>query len=181
MRGNDSAALAGIAVTLIAMGFIFQLFATPLLGFLPMMLILVGYSSRIRLPFGLPASSQSASTPWASGRGEGRHRSLTVAARIRAFLITRKAGRASRVHMKKQVNAESAVRQRASSSGFQERIMSDVRPGHALRPGPRRQITLAASPGIHLWNQLSASTLAQPTARSRSSATVNSRPGSSWS
>jgi AGZA family xanthine/uracil permease-like MFS transporter len=47
-------ALAGIAVTLIAMGFVFQLFATPIIGLFPMMLILVGYASRIRMPLGLP-------------------------------------------------------------------------------------------------------------------------------
>jgi hypothetical protein len=33
---------------------------------------------------------------------------------IRAFLITRNIDRPSRIHMKKQANAESAVRQRAS-------------------------------------------------------------------
>src|SRR5579859_6019801 len=48
-------ALAGIAVTLIAMGFVFQLFATPIIGLFPMMLILIGYSSRIKLPLNLPA------------------------------------------------------------------------------------------------------------------------------
>jgi AGZA family xanthine/uracil permease-like MFS transporter len=47
-------ALAGVAVTLIAMGFVFQLFANPIIGFFPMMLILVGYASRIRLPLNLP-------------------------------------------------------------------------------------------------------------------------------
>ena len=47
-------ALAGVAVTLIAMSFVFQLFANPVIGFLPMMLILVGYSSRLKLPFNLP-------------------------------------------------------------------------------------------------------------------------------
>jgi AGZA family xanthine/uracil permease-like MFS transporter len=47
-------ALAGIAVTLIAMGFVFQLFANPLVGLAPMMLILVGYAARVKLPFGLP-------------------------------------------------------------------------------------------------------------------------------
>jgi AGZA family xanthine/uracil permease-like MFS transporter len=47
-------ALAGVAVTLIAMGFVFQLFANPIIGFLPMMLILIGYASRIRLPLKLP-------------------------------------------------------------------------------------------------------------------------------
>jgi adenine/guanine/hypoxanthine permease len=47
-------ALAGVAVTLIAMSFVFQLFANPVIGFLPMMLILIGYSSRIKLPLNLP-------------------------------------------------------------------------------------------------------------------------------
>jgi AGZA family xanthine/uracil permease-like MFS transporter len=47
-------ALAGVAVTLIAMGFVFQLFANPVIGFLPMMLILIGYASRIKLPLNLP-------------------------------------------------------------------------------------------------------------------------------
>ena len=47
-------ALAGVAVTLIAMGFIFQLFANPVIGLLPMMLILIGYASRIQLPFHFP-------------------------------------------------------------------------------------------------------------------------------
>lgn len=46
--------LAGIAVTFIAMGFVFQIFATPLLGLLPMLLILIVYAARTRLPFGLP-------------------------------------------------------------------------------------------------------------------------------
>jgi adenine/guanine/hypoxanthine permease len=47
-------ALAGIALTLIAMGFVFQLFSSPLIAFVPMMLILIGYASRVRLPLGLP-------------------------------------------------------------------------------------------------------------------------------
>jgi len=48
-------ALAGIAITFIAMGFVFQIFATPALGLLPMLLILVCYASRLKLPLGLPA------------------------------------------------------------------------------------------------------------------------------
>ncbi|HEU5395729.1 MAG TPA: NCS2 family permease, partial [Verrucomicrobiae bacterium] len=48
-------ALAGIAITFIALGFVFQIFATPALGLLPMLLILVCYGSKLRLPFGLPA------------------------------------------------------------------------------------------------------------------------------
>jgi AGZA family xanthine/uracil permease-like MFS transporter len=47
--------LAGIAITFIAMGFVFQIFATPALGLLPMLLILVCYGSRLKLPLGLPA------------------------------------------------------------------------------------------------------------------------------
>jgi AGZA family xanthine/uracil permease-like MFS transporter len=48
-------ALAGIAITFIAMGFVFQIFATPALGLLPMLLILVCYGSKLKLPLGLPA------------------------------------------------------------------------------------------------------------------------------
>jgi AGZA family xanthine/uracil permease-like MFS transporter len=47
-------ALAGIAITFIAMGFIFQIFASPLVGLLPMLLILLSYSSRIKWPLGIP-------------------------------------------------------------------------------------------------------------------------------
>src|SRR5689334_9913071 len=48
-------ALAGIAITFIAMGFVFQIFASPALGLLPMLLILVCYASKLKLPLGLPA------------------------------------------------------------------------------------------------------------------------------
>jgi AGZA family xanthine/uracil permease-like MFS transporter len=47
-------ALAGVALTFIAMGFIFQIFAAPLIGLLPMMLILITYASRVKWPFSLP-------------------------------------------------------------------------------------------------------------------------------
>ena len=47
--------LAGIAITFIAMGFVFQVFATPSLGLLPMLLILVCYAANLKLPLGLPA------------------------------------------------------------------------------------------------------------------------------
>jgi AGZA family xanthine/uracil permease-like MFS transporter len=47
-------ALAGIAITFIAMGFVFQIFATPGIALLPMFLILFTYASRTRLPLGLP-------------------------------------------------------------------------------------------------------------------------------
>jgi AGZA family xanthine/uracil permease-like MFS transporter len=47
-------ALAGIALTFISMAFVFQIFASPGLAVLPAFLILFVYSSRVRLPFGLP-------------------------------------------------------------------------------------------------------------------------------
>ncbi len=47
-------ALAGVAVTFIAMGFIFQIFSSPLIGFLPLMLILISYGSRMKWPLSLP-------------------------------------------------------------------------------------------------------------------------------
>jgi len=47
-------ALAGVAITFIAMGFIFQIFAAPLLAILPMMMILVTYASGLKSPFGIP-------------------------------------------------------------------------------------------------------------------------------
>lgn len=47
--------LAGIAVTFIAMGFVFQIFAAPSLGILPMLLILVCYAGKVKLPLRLPA------------------------------------------------------------------------------------------------------------------------------
>ena len=47
-------ALAGIALTFISMGFVFQIFASPLLALLPAFLILFVYSSRVKLPLGLP-------------------------------------------------------------------------------------------------------------------------------
>jgi AGZA family xanthine/uracil permease-like MFS transporter len=56
------AALAGVAITFIAMGFIFQIFATPLLAILPMMMILVSYASGLKLPFGLPGGMMAVLT-----------------------------------------------------------------------------------------------------------------------
>src|SRR4029077_7673282 len=47
-------ALAGIALTFISMGFVFQIFASPWFALLPLILILVTYSSHARLPLGLP-------------------------------------------------------------------------------------------------------------------------------
>lgn len=47
-------ALAGIAITFISMGFIFQIFASPAIAIVPMMLILLYYSSGLKMPFGIP-------------------------------------------------------------------------------------------------------------------------------
>jgi AGZA family xanthine/uracil permease-like MFS transporter len=47
-------ALAGIAVTFIAMGFIFQIFSQPSIALVPALLILACYASRVKLPLGLP-------------------------------------------------------------------------------------------------------------------------------
>jgi adenine/guanine/hypoxanthine permease len=47
-------ALAGIAITFISMGFVFQIFANPAIAILPTMIILIAYAARVRLPFGLP-------------------------------------------------------------------------------------------------------------------------------
>jgi AGZA family xanthine/uracil permease-like MFS transporter len=48
-------ALAGIALTFISMGFVFQIFARPWIALFPALLLVTTYASRTRLPFGLPA------------------------------------------------------------------------------------------------------------------------------
>lgn len=47
-------ALAGVALTFISMGFVFQIFASPVLALIPAFFILLVYSSRVKLPGGLP-------------------------------------------------------------------------------------------------------------------------------
>ncbi|MBI2338945.1 MAG: NCS2 family permease [Deltaproteobacteria bacterium] len=47
-------ALAGIAITFIAMDFAFRIFANPLLAFIPLFIILMTYFAKKRLPFGIP-------------------------------------------------------------------------------------------------------------------------------
>ncbi len=47
-------ALAGIAITFISMGFVFQIFASPMLALIPAFLIVLTYASGVRLPLGLP-------------------------------------------------------------------------------------------------------------------------------
>jgi adenine/guanine/hypoxanthine permease len=47
-------ALAGIGITFIAMGFIFQIFSSPLIAVFPALLVLIGFAGRVRWPLGLP-------------------------------------------------------------------------------------------------------------------------------
>src|SRR5581483_1256959 len=53
-RGALLCALAGIAITFIAMDFIFQIFANPLISILPTFLILISYAARVKWPLSLP-------------------------------------------------------------------------------------------------------------------------------
>jgi adenine/guanine/hypoxanthine permease len=46
--------LAGIAITFISMGFVFQIFASPAVALIPMLMIVALYASRTKLPFGIP-------------------------------------------------------------------------------------------------------------------------------
>lgn len=47
-------ALAGVGITFIAMGFIFQIFSSPLIALFPALLVLIGYAGRVRWPLNLP-------------------------------------------------------------------------------------------------------------------------------
>ena len=46
--------LAGIAVTFISMGFVFQIFAMPAIAVVPALLVIIVYGGQIKLPLGLP-------------------------------------------------------------------------------------------------------------------------------
>ncbi|MFG0330124.1 MAG: NCS2 family permease [Phycisphaerales bacterium] len=48
-------ALAGIAITFIAMDFVVRITADPLIGFIPLAILFAGYYGRARMPLGLPA------------------------------------------------------------------------------------------------------------------------------
>ncbi len=48
------AGLGGVALSFIALGFSFQVFAAPAVAFVPMMLVLCFYAARVRLPFQIP-------------------------------------------------------------------------------------------------------------------------------
>ena len=49
-------ALAGVAITFIAVGFIFQIFANPLIAVVPMMMILIAYASHRTFPAACPVA-----------------------------------------------------------------------------------------------------------------------------
>jgi AGZA family xanthine/uracil permease-like MFS transporter len=53
-RAELLAALAGIALTFISMGFVFAIFARPWIALFPALLLVTTYASRTRLPFGVP-------------------------------------------------------------------------------------------------------------------------------
>jgi AGZA family xanthine/uracil permease-like MFS transporter len=46
--------LAGIAITFIAMGFVFQIFAMPAIAVVPALLVIMVYGGQVKLPLGLP-------------------------------------------------------------------------------------------------------------------------------
>jgi len=46
--------LAGIAITFISMGFVFQIFAMPAIAVVPALLVIIVYGGQVKLPFGLP-------------------------------------------------------------------------------------------------------------------------------
>lgn len=46
--------LAGIAITFIAMGFVFQIFALPAIALIPALFVIMVYGGQIKLPLGLP-------------------------------------------------------------------------------------------------------------------------------
>ncbi len=46
--------LAGIAITFISMGFVFQIFAMPLIAVVPALFVIMVYGGQIKLPLGLP-------------------------------------------------------------------------------------------------------------------------------
>lgn len=46
--------LAGIAITFIAMGFVFQIFAMPAIAIVPALFVIMVYGGQVKLPLGLP-------------------------------------------------------------------------------------------------------------------------------
>ena len=46
--------LAGIAITFISMGFVFQIFAMPAIALVPALFVIMAYGGRVKLPLGVP-------------------------------------------------------------------------------------------------------------------------------
>ncbi|MCR4315029.1 MAG: NCS2 family permease [Planctomycetes bacterium] len=65
--------LAGIAISLISLPFVFRIWQYPLVAFIPLALILFGYFGRVRFPLGLPAGLVAVivgtALAWALGPG----------------------------------------------------------------------------------------------------------------
>jgi adenine/guanine/hypoxanthine permease len=82
-------ALAGIAITFIAMDFTFKIFAQPLVAMIPMALIFVAYFSRQKLPLGLPgglvAIAIGTALGWLLGTMNGKGLSANYALALPAF------------------------------------------------------------------------------------------------
>ena len=82
-------ALAGIAITFIAMDFTFKIFAQPLVALVPMAVIFIAYFSHQRLPLGLPggmvAIALGTSLGWALGAMNGKTVTVNAALSLPAF------------------------------------------------------------------------------------------------
>jgi adenine/guanine/hypoxanthine permease len=82
-------ALAGIAVTFIAMDFTFKIFAQPLVAMIPMALIFVAYFSHQKLPLGLPgglaAIAIGTALGWLLGTMNGKALSANYAMALPVF------------------------------------------------------------------------------------------------
>jgi len=75
-------ALAGIAVTFIAMDFTFRIFAKPLIALVPLALILLSYFSKYRFPLALPGGLVAifigSGLAWGSGEMSGQPWNLAL-------------------------------------------------------------------------------------------------------
>jgi AGZA family xanthine/uracil permease-like MFS transporter len=82
-------ALAGIAITFIAMDFTFKIFAQPLVAMIPMALIFVAYFSHQKLPLGLPgglvAIAIGTALGWLLGTMNGKALSANYALALPTF------------------------------------------------------------------------------------------------
>ncbi len=82
-------ALAGIAITFIAMDFTFKIFAQPLVAMVPMALIFVAYFSHQKLPLGLPGGMVAIAVGtllgWTLGKMHGVTGALHSAISLPAF------------------------------------------------------------------------------------------------